>query len=45
MIIYYKLVKVIINALGLIEIIIDIVIRYYSFSNSIVTDQKLLFIS
>ena len=37
-IIHYKLVKVIINALGLAEVIINMVVRYYGLLNSIVTN-------
>ena len=37
-IIYYKPIKVTINALDLIKVIIDIVIRYYSLFNLIVTN-------
>ena len=37
-IVYYKLVKTIINAVGLVEIIIDIVIRYYSLSVFIISN-------
>ena len=43
-IIYYKPVKVTINAPCLAEIIIDMVVRHHSLSDSIVTDQELLFI-
>lgn len=43
--IYYESVKVTINASGLVEVIIDIVIRYYGVLKPIVTDQTLLFIS
>ena len=42
-IIYYKLVKITINALYLVEIIINIVINYYSFLDSIVINKSLLF--
>ena len=44
-IVYYKSVKVNINALGLAEVIINVVMRYYGLSNSIVTNQRLLFTS
>ena len=37
-IVYYKPVMVIINTLGLAEVIINVVVRHYSFSNSIVTN-------
>ena len=43
--IYYKLVKITINALGLAEIIIDVVVYYHSFPNSIVTDKSSFFIT
>ena len=44
-IVYYKPVKITINAVGLAEVIIDMVVRHYGFPNSIVTDRELLFIS
>ena len=44
-IVYYKLVKVIINTLRLAKNIIYIVVRHYSFPNSIVPNLGLLFIS
>ena len=43
--IHYKLVKIIINALGLAEIIINVVVRYHGLSDSIVTDWGLFFTS
>ena len=43
--VYYKPVKITINAPGLAEVIIDVVIRYYGLSDSIVIDQELLFTS
>ena len=43
--IYYKLVKVIINVPSLIKIIINIIIRYHGLLNSIVINQRLLFTS
>ncbi len=43
--IYYGLVKVMINALGQVEVIIDVVVRHHGIFKSIVTDQSLLFIS
>ncbi len=43
--IYYELVKITIDALGLAEVIIDVVMRHYRVLESIVTDQDLLFIS
>ena len=44
-IVYYKLVKVIINAPGLANVILDVVVWYYGFLNSIVFDRNLLFTS
>lgn len=44
-IVYYKLVKIIIDVLGLAEVIIDIVVWHHSLSNSIVTDRGFLFTS
>ena len=44
-IVHYKPVKVIINALGLAEVIINVVVRYHELPNSIVTDRGLLFTS
>ena len=43
--VHYKLVKVTINALRLAEIIIDIVVQYHDLPNSIISDQKTIFIS
>ena len=43
--VYYKLVKVTINALGLAEVIIDVVVRHYELPDLIVTDQWLLLTS
>ncbi len=43
--VYYELVKVTIDALGLIEVIIDMVVYHHGVLESIVTDQGLLFIS
>ena len=40
-IVYYKLVKIIINALGLIKVIVNIMIRYHNFWNLIIINQKL----
>ena len=34
--VYYKLVKVTIDALGLVKIIIDIVVRHHNFPKSII---------
>ena len=42
---HYERVKVTINAAGLTEVIIDIVMRYYSLSNSIISNQKAIFTS
>ena len=43
--VYYKPVKITINAPGLAEVIIDIVIRHHGLPNSIVTDRGSLFTS
>ena len=43
--VYYKLVKVTIDAPRLAEVILDVVVRHYSLPNSIVTDRDLLFTS
>ena len=43
--VHYKPVKVTINALGLTEVIINVVVRHYGLSDSIVTDQGSLFTS
>ena len=43
--VYYKPVKVTINAPGLAKIIIDVVVRYHSLPDLIVTDRGLLFTS
>ena len=43
--IYYELVKIIIDALGLIEIIIDMIICHYSLAYSIVTNKDSFFTS
>ena len=43
--IYYKLVKVTIDAPGLVKVIIDIVVRNHSLLDLIVINQGLLFIS
>ncbi len=42
--VYYKPVKFTINAPGLVEVIINMVIYHYEVLESIVTDQGLLFI-
>lgn len=44
-IMYYKLIKTIIDIVDLADIIINIVIRHYSLSESIINDQGSLFIS
>ncbi len=41
--VYYESVKVIINAPGLAEVIIEIVMRYHGFPNSIVSDWGSVF--
>ena len=43
--VYYKPVKVTINAPGLAEIIINVVVRHHGLPNSIVTNRGLLFTS
>ena len=43
--VYYESVKVIINFSSLIKIIIHIIVRHYGFSDLIVTNRRLLFIS
>ena len=43
--VHYKPVKVTINAPGLTEVIIDVVVRHHGLPNSIVTDQRSLFTS
>ncbi len=43
--VHYVLVKVMINALGLAEVIINVVVHHYGFPKSIVTDRGLLFTS
>ncbi len=42
-IVYYKSVKVMINAPALAEVIIDMVVCHYGIPESIITDQGLLF--
>ena len=42
--VYYKPVKITINAPGLVKIIVDVIVQYHSISNSIVIDEGLLFI-
>lgn len=41
--VYYKLVKVIIDAFGLAEVIINVVVRYHKLSNSIITNSRSVF--
>lgn len=43
--IYYEQVKVTINAVALAKVILDMVVQYHGLSNSIVTNQGLVFIS
>ena len=43
--VHYEPVKVTINVPGLAEVIINVVVRHYGFSNSIVTDRGSLFTS
>ena len=43
--IHYKPVKVTIDALGLVEVIIDVVVRHHGLPNTIVTDRGLIFTS
>ena len=42
--IYFKLMKIMINIPSLTKEIINVVIKHYSLSNSIIADQDLLFI-
>ena len=44
-IVYYKLIKIIINTSELAEILLDIIVWYYSLSDLIVSNKSLLFIS
>ena len=41
--IYYKLIKISIDILGLAKVIINIVIKYYDLLNLIIIDKSLLF--
>ena len=43
--IHYEPDKITINALSLAEVIIDVVVRYYGISDSIIIDRRFLFIS
>ena len=42
-IIHYKLVKVIINALGLAKVIINVLMQYHSLLNLIISDHRTIF--
>ena len=42
---HYKLVKIIIDALGLTKVIINVLVQHHGLSDSIITDQGFLFIS
>ena len=44
-IVYYKSIKISINALGLPKVIINVVVNHYDLPNSIVTNQGLFFTS
>ena len=44
-IVYYKPVKVIINVLGLVEVIIDVVVQHHGLPDSIISDQEAIFTS
>ena len=43
-IVYYRLIKVIINILGFAKVIIIIIVKYYHFLNLIIINPNLLFI-
>lgn len=43
--VYYKLVKIIINTSSLAKMIIDLIIQHYGFLNLIIRDQELVFMS
>ncbi len=43
--VHYKLIKITINALGLVEVIIDMIVWHYGIPELIITDWGLLFIS
>ena len=43
--VHYKPVKITINALGLVEVIIDVVVRYHGLLDLILTDRGSLFTS
>ena len=44
-IVHYELVKVTINAPGLAEVIIDVVVWYHGLPNSIISDRRAIFMS
>ena len=44
-IVHYKLIKVTIVALGLAEVIMNVIVKHHAFSDLIVTNRGLLFIS
>lgn len=41
--VYYKSIKVTLNALALVEVVIEAVVQYYGLLDSIVNDQGLVF--
>ena len=43
-IVYYKLIKIIINILDFIKVIINVIIKYYNLLNLIVINQRFFFI-
>lgn len=43
--VYYKLVKVTIDAPSLAEVIINVVVRHYGLLDSIISEQRVVFIS
>ena len=43
--IYYKMVKILIDVSGLVKVIINIIVRYYGLPESIIINCNLLFIS
>ena len=43
--VYYEPVKVTIDALGLVEVIIDVVVRHHGLPDSIISDQGAIFTS
>ena len=42
-IVYYKSVKIIIDTLKLVKVIIDVIVRYFGLSNSIISDHGAIF--